>query len=90
MNQRWSIVRTMPAVVGYGLGLATVLGVFDYAGGRFGIPAKDPEFDETGRKLALRANMRQPLSETIEDIGEGRGMPLPFFSLVYTPRAHVL
>lgn len=66
-------VRTMPAVVGHAAALAIILGTFEYTGGSFAIKQRDPNFDETGRKLALRANMRRPLEETIEELGEGRG-----------------
>lgn len=71
----------MPAVVGYGLGCSILLGVFDYTGGSIAGKYRDPDFDETGRKLALRANRRRPLEQTVEEMGEGRGgyAPRPMY-----------
>ncbi|KAI5806348.1 hypothetical protein EDC01DRAFT_626430 [Geopyxis carbonaria] len=66
--------RTMPAVVGYGTGLAAVLGLFDYTGGSLTGLFKDPNVDEVARKEHLRKNRRRPLEETIEAIGESRGI----------------
>ena len=66
-------VRTIPAVLGFGAGLAVAQGVFDYGGGKFSGYDKDPNVDEYDRKEALRKNRRRPIQETLEDIGEGRG-----------------
>jgi hypothetical protein len=68
-----STVRTIPAVVGYGAGLAVVLGVFDYTGGSLTGLYKDVTMDEITRKELLRANRRRPIEETIANLGEGRG-----------------
>ena len=67
------LVRTMPAVLGYGAGLAVFLGTFDYTGGVLTGYEKDPSVDEYDRKQQLRKNRRIPISETINDLGEGRG-----------------
>lgn len=67
------LVRTMPAVIGYGAGLALVLGVFDYTGGSLTGWVKDFNKDEVTRKEMFRATHRRPLEDTISDIGEGRG-----------------
>lgn len=67
------IVRTFPAVLGFGAGLAIVQGVFDYTGGKFSGYDKDPNVDEYERKEALRMNRRRPIQETLEELGEGRG-----------------
>ena len=66
-------VRTFPAVLGWGAGLAVVQGVFYYTGGKFSGYDKDPNVDEYERKLALRTNRRRPIQETLDELGEGRG-----------------
>ena len=66
-------VRTFPAVLGFGAGLAIVQGAFDYTGGKFSGYDKDPNVDEYERKEALRKNRRRPIQETLEELGEGRG-----------------
>ena len=63
----------MPAVLGYGAGLAVLLGTFDYTGGVLTGYEKDPNVDEYDRKEQLRKNRRRPIQETINDLGEGRG-----------------
>lgn len=68
-----AIVRTFPAVLGFGAGLAIVQGAFDYTGGKFSGYDKDPNVDEYERKEALRKNRRRPIQETLEQLGEGRG-----------------
>ena len=69
-------VRTMPAVLGYGAGLAILLGSYDYTGGQLRGYDKDPEVDEYERKQQLRKNRRKPIQETLEELGEGRGTSL--------------
>lgn len=64
----------MPAVLGYGAGLAILLGTFDYTGGVLTGYAKDPEVDEYERKEMLRRNRRRPIQETVMELGEGRGI----------------
>ncbi|MCJ1414597.1 hypothetical protein MMC32_000924 [Xylographa parallela] len=64
----------MPAVLGYGAGLAVLLGTFDYTGGVLTGYEKDPNVDEYDRKQQLRKNRRMPIEETISDLGEGRGI----------------
>lgn len=66
-------VRTFPAVLGFGAGLAIVQGAFDYTGGKFSGYDKDPNVDEYERKEALRKNRRRPIQETLDQLGEGRG-----------------
>ena len=67
-------VRSMPAVIGYGSGLAIVLAVFNYTGGAFSGFGRDLSVDEYERKEALRANKRRPIEETLNELGEGRGI----------------
>lgn len=63
----------MPSVIGYGAGLAAILGTFDYSGGRLSGAPRDPNHDEYAWKDELRKNRRRPLEETIANVGEGRG-----------------
>jgi len=67
--------RTIPAVLGFGAGLAVTQGVFHYTGGKFSGYEKDPNVDEYERKEFLRMNRRKPIGETLEQLGEGRGKP---------------
>ncbi|CAI4219584.1 unnamed protein product [Parascedosporium putredinis] len=70
--------KRLPIVVGCGAGLAALLGVFEYTGGRFdGYYNRRPEEDEFDRKQRLRENRRRPIEETIRDVGEGRGICPP-------------
>ncbi|KAI5817072.1 hypothetical protein BZA77DRAFT_337974 [Pyronema omphalodes] len=69
--------RTMPAVLGYGTGLAVLLGTFDYTGGTIRGYFREPGFDEVTRKENLRKNRRRPFEETIEELGETRGIQGP-------------
>ena len=68
-------VRTFPAVLGFGAGLAIAQGVFDYTGGKFSGYDKDPHVDEYERKEAMRKIQRRPIQETLDQLGEGRGKP---------------
>ena len=64
----------MPAVIGYGAGLSVILAAFSYTGGSLSGSGQDPNIDEYERKEALRANKRRPISETLQELGEGRGV----------------
>jgi hypothetical protein len=75
-NADGHIVRTFPAILGFGTALAVAQGVFDYTGGKFEGYDKDPSVDEYERKKHLRLNRRKPIGETLEQLGEGRGKPL--------------
>jgi len=66
-------VRSMPAIMGYGTGLAVVLAAFNYTGGKLTGYVKDPEVDEVSRKEYLRRNRRRPMEDTVAELGEGRG-----------------
>lgn len=61
-------------MLGYGTAVAIVLSVFNYTGGKLNGYIRDPEVDEFGRKQELRQNRRRPLEDTINELGEGRGM----------------
>jgi len=66
-----------PAVLGFGALASVVLGVYDYTGGSLTGYKKDPEVDEFERKEALRKNRRRPIQQTVEELGEGRGVYAP-------------
>ena len=66
-------VRTLPAVLGWGAGLAVAQGVFDYTGGKFSGYDKDPNVDEYEQMQAIRSQHRRPVQETLDLLGEGRG-----------------
>lgn len=66
-------VRSLPAVLGYGAGMATVLGTFEYTGGTLFGNKEIEEGDEFDRKTQLRKDYRKPGAQTIEELGEGRG-----------------
>ena len=67
-------VRSFPAVIGVGSLYSAVLGLYQITGGSLMGPKKDPDRDEFAEKMKLRANRRRPIQETIDELGEGRGM----------------
>ncbi|KAI9851567.1 MAG: hypothetical protein M1824_002608 [Vezdaea acicularis] len=69
--------RTMPAVLGYGSGLAVLMAAYHYTGGSLRGYKQDPTMDEFERKEELRRNRRRPIQETIDELGEGRGIKAP-------------
>lgn len=69
-------VRSFPATLGFGAGLAVLQGVFDFTGGSLQGLGKDPNVDEYERKEQLRRNRRRPIQETLDELGEGRGKRL--------------
>lgn len=66
--------RTLPAVLGYGTLFSVVLSAFEYTGGSLWGHKKDSDVDEFERKEKLRKNKRRPIQETIDELGEGRGI----------------
>ena len=66
-------VRTLPGVIGCGVGFSIIFSAFEYTGGKFTGYDEDPNVDQFDRKMALRANKRRPIQETIDELGEGRG-----------------
>jgi hypothetical protein len=64
----------LPSVLGFGAGLSILLSTFEYTGGSLTGYAKDPDVDEFERKEQLRKNKRRPIQETIDELGEGRGI----------------
>ena len=69
-------VRSFPATLGFGAGLAVLQGVFDFTGGSLQGIGKDPNVDEYERKEELRRSRRRPIQETLDELGEGRGKRL--------------
>ncbi|CAK4034924.1 probable NADH-ubiquinone oxidoreductase 213 kDa subunit [Lecanosticta acicola] len=69
--------RSAPAVFGYGSALAVVISAFTYTGGRLQGYHRDPDVDEVSRKEYLRKNRRRPIEQTINELGEGRGIYAP-------------
>ena len=67
-------VRTFPAVFGLGAGLAVAEAAFDYTGGSLWGWKQDIQRDEYEHKEMLRTTRRRPLQETLEQLGEGRGL----------------
>ena len=63
----------MPAVLGYGSGLAVLMAAYHYTGGSLRGYKQDPTMDEFERKEELRRNRQRPIQETIDELGEGRG-----------------
>ncbi|KJX98142.1 NADH-ubiquinone oxidoreductase 213 kda subunit [Zymoseptoria brevis] len=69
--------RSGPAVIGYGSAMAVVLSAFHFTGGRMSGFKKDPEIDEVSRKEYMRKNRRRSIEETVNELGEGRGIYAP-------------
>jgi hypothetical protein len=68
---------SFPAFFGYGTGLAALLFALDYSGAKFGTTRRDLSVDEVERKEFIRKNRRRPITETIQELGEGRGIQAP-------------
>lgn len=67
------VVRSFPAVLGFGALLAIIQGTHEYTGGKLSGFARDPSTDQYERKEQLRRNRRRPIEETLHELGEGRG-----------------
>lgn len=72
------LVRTFPAVLGYGIALSTAMTAFEYTGGSLFGYKKNTEVDEFDRRQQLRTNYRTPAEQTFAELGEGRGMLLAY------------
>ncbi|PYI15736.1 NADH-ubiquinone oxidoreductase [Aspergillus japonicus CBS 114.51] len=73
-------LRTFPAVLGYGVGLAVTLGAFEYTGGSFFGQRRDPNVDEFERRERIRTAYRTSGEETLAQLGEGRGIYGPGYA----------
>jgi len=66
--------RSMPSVLGNGLALGVVLAGVQYTGGSF---FRDTDVADDERYLSkeeIRKRFRRPINETINELGEGRGI----------------
>ncbi|KAI1636138.1 NADH-ubiquinone oxidoreductase-like protein [Biscogniauxia mediterranea] len=70
-------VGRVSRILGYGTLFSVVLSTLEYTGGGLRGKRQASELDEYDRKEALRKNRRRPITETIENIGEGRGIYPP-------------
>ncbi|OAL54918.1 hypothetical protein IQ07DRAFT_531466 [Pyrenochaeta sp. DS3sAY3a] len=68
--------RSLPFMLGAGAITSTVLTAYRYTSGLSGSGTVDDD-NEVERREALRKIRRRPLSETIEELGEGRGIYAP-------------
>ncbi|KAF3939256.1 hypothetical protein ABW19_dt0204220 [Dactylella cylindrospora] len=64
----------IPAVLGFGAGLASLLASFEVGGGTLRGFYDSPKVDEVARKDQIRTTRRRPVEETLAEIGEGRGI----------------
>jgi len=69
--------RTVPMVLGWGALTAVILGTYELTGGAIYGNREIKEIDEFEYKQKLRANKRRPIQETIDELGEGRGIHAP-------------
>lgn len=69
-------------MLGAGAAFSTVLTAYRYTSGIRGYMASETDEDEVERRETARKLRRRPLSETIEQLGEGRGK-------LYRGRGHV-
>jgi hypothetical protein len=60
-------------MLGAGAAFSTVLTAYRYTSGIRGTESAEPDEEEVERREALKKMRRRPLSETIEQLGEGRG-----------------
>jgi len=72
--------RRFPPVIGYGAGLAITLATFEKGGGTLKGVYNKVMMDEVERKEYVRTTRRRPYEETIEEIGEGRGIYGPGYA----------
>ncbi|KAI5288223.1 hypothetical protein KEM54_005377 [Ascosphaera aggregata] len=64
---------SMVHIVGKAVAIASIIGVFEYCGGRFSGWHKPHDEDEFERLEQLRTNYRTPIEQTVAEIGERRG-----------------
>ncbi|KAF3283617.1 hypothetical protein TWF970_000795 [Orbilia oligospora] len=76
-------IRTgrIPYVLGFGAGLATLVASFDAGGNHWrGAKWREGYVDDVARREAIRSTRRRAYEETIEEIGEGRGVYGPGYA----------
>ncbi|KAL9610483.1 MAG: hypothetical protein Q9167_004823 [Letrouitia subvulpina] len=69
--------RSFPAVLGLGALVSVLLGTFDYTGGKLSGYGKDKNVDWYEYKEQMRKDRRRPIEETLQELGEGRGIQGP-------------
>lgn len=60
-------------VLGAGAVYSVALSAYRYSSGLTGKDGNETEEDEVERKERMKKQRRRPLSETLEQLGEGRG-----------------
>ena len=60
-------------MLGAGAAFSTVLTAYRYTNGLRGIASAETDEEEVERRENFKKNRRRPLSETIQELGEGRG-----------------
>jgi hypothetical protein len=71
-------------MLGAGVALGTVMSAYRYTNGLSGHAISEDDEDEVERKETMRKLRRRPLLETVEQLGEGRGLFLrPINSLAW-------
>lgn len=76
--------RTIPSVLGNGLAVGVILAATHVAGANFIAAPPEGTEDSMLTKEEIRRRFRRPIQETINEIGEGRGMLYSFYGFVYS------
>jgi hypothetical protein len=71
-------------MLGAGAAFSTVLTAYRYSNGMRGHGADNENDDEVERREALKKIRRRPLSETLEQLGEGRGKHTASIDPIFT------
>lgn len=72
--------RSLSKSIGLGVGLGVVMAAYENAGGLLGTTKRYEAEDVMTYKEELRKNRRRPVEQTIEEIGEGRGIYGPGYA----------
>lgn len=65
--------RSLPFMLGAGMCFGTGMAAFRYTAGLRGTSSGEVDEEEVERREAMKKLRRRPLSETLEQLGEGRG-----------------
>ncbi|CAI6338813.1 unnamed protein product [Periconia digitata] len=66
--------RSIPFMLGAGACFSTAMAANRYTNGLTGYAVEEDDEDEVARKENMRKQRRRPLHETLEQLGEGRGV----------------
>ncbi|KAF2827246.1 hypothetical protein CC86DRAFT_466051 [Ophiobolus disseminans] len=69
--------RSLPFMLGAGVAFSTVLTAFRFTGGWLGHGSAETDEEEVERREKAKKARRRPISETIQELGEGRGIYAP-------------